>query len=229
MKKIFTLYLIYLTTMGTSLSVQAQSEYWFPKGIDSSMLTDSQMAKYRIVDMNKYRKSTNYVFSNSIPFIEHKVKEAKAQGRQVIQGDLLDANNDYKILKNISLSLNDGLSQETSGEAYGGLTQDQEIQLNRIINEYGTAVLDDELKRKLKRYKQRQVYMRNNNSNENDRQSKAIHTDTELPKPLDRYEFHRIYDGIDYESSKYATPTKNNIMQGVVNTLTNSVYGLIND
>lgn len=216
MKKIFILCFILIALIGNSISVQAQSEYWFPKGVESCMLTDSQMGQYRIVDMDKYRKSTNYTFSNSITFVEHKVKEAKAKGRPVIQKDLFDANNDYKILRNISISLNDGLSQSTGNETYGTLTQAQEVQLNRIINEYGTSVIDDKLKRKLERYKQRQAHMGTSNINGTSNQYQFAN----MPNPSDRSDIDRFYNGFEYTPViPSASTVKNNIIQKGVDYL----------
>lgn len=200
------------------------SKYWFPQGVNPNMLTDTQIRSYEIVDIDTYRRSANYAFSNSSAFVGAKVNKAKEQGRPLIAKDLENANQDYVILKKINFSLNDSISQSAQGEQYGTLNESQEYELNRIINEYGTSVLDDGLKMKLERYRQRQSYMRNNKPTVGYDQSQS--NTTEQTKAYDRYDVHRFYDGFEYQPT--TSSIKKNIVPKVIDTLTNSVYGLIN-
>ncbi len=207
----------------TSNRSQYNSKYWFPQGINPSMLTDSQLHSFEVVDIDKYRKSANYAFSNSYAFVEAKVKKAKEQGRPVINKDLEDANKDYGILKRISYSLCDGYTQSAGGQSYGSLSRSQENELNRILNEYGTCVLDDKTKSRLEKYRLRQGYWQNNNASSTYAQSQSTYN--QQPAPLDRNGFHKIYDGIDYTYSNLSNPrsinTWTNILSPVINAIGN--------
>jgi len=211
MKKILSIFigLIILSQCNSALALE-NTKYWFPKGVVPYMLDDLQMENYEIRN-EEYLKTYHNMDS---PFLQQKIKEAKAQKRPLIQKDLNDANKDYQLLKNIAGSLNDGLGP--TGETYGSLDQNQEVQLRRILNEYGDSVLDDKFKSKLKRYRQRQAYLRTNNINQTGNQYQF----TNMPNPQGRSDIERFYNGFDYTPViPSASTIKSNILQKGVNYL----------
>lgn len=204
---------------------EAQAEkpkYWFPQGIVPCMLTDMQMSSYEIVTENTLKSN----FNTNSPFLQQKIKEAKMQGRPLISKDLSDAKQDYQTLERISLSLNDGLSQSTCGECYGSLDARQEAELNRILNEYGTSVLDDDLKRKLERYRQRQTYLGRADINSTNTNSQSKLTNTGIVSYPDRTDVMRFYNGNGYYSPT-ADTVKKVIVPSAINKAMDYAFGLI--
>lgn len=189
-----------------------KTQYWFPQGVAPYMLTDMQRQSYVVISEESLKRNYNI----DSPFIQQKIKEAKSQGRPLIQMDIDATNKDYQILKRISNSLTDGLSQETGGECYGSLDQNQEAQLRRILNEYGDSVLDDKLKQKLQIYRQRQAHLGTQNINKTSNQYQF----TNMPSPQGRNEVERFYNGFDYTPViPSASTIKSNILQKGVNYL----------
>lgn len=197
------------------------TKYWFPQGVVPCMLTESQREQYAVVNINEYRKSTNYVFGHDNDLIEIKAKKAKTLGRPLIVNDLKAAQKDYRILQDIKASLTDCYSMTSEGEDYGSLNQNQEAQLNRILNEYGDSVLDDKLKLKLKIYRQRQAYMGTQNINKNSNQYQF----TNMPTPKDRSDVERFYNGFEYTPViPSANTIKNNAIQQGIGAFSNYLF-----
>ena len=198
---------------------EAQSEqpqYWFPQGVVPCMLTDIQMRSYEVITENTLKSN----FNMNSPFIQQKIKEAKEQERPLIARDLDDGKRDYQTLEKISYALNDGLSQATVGEYYGSLDEKQEAELNRILSEYGNSVLDDDLKRKLERYRQRQAYLGRKDINITNTHSQSTNaTQTNIP---DRTDIMRFYNG-----NNYYTQNSNTNTFGSIDKIINSLFGLI--
>lgn len=218
MKKLFYTIIVCIILSTFSTAKAASPQYWFPQGIAPCMLTESQMSKYEIVDIGQYRKSTNYFYGRDNDFVDIKAEKIKAQGRPLIVKDLEDAQKDYRIIQDIKASLTDHYSMTAEGEEYGCLSQNQEAQLRRILNEYGDSVLDDKLKAKLKTYRQRQAYMGKQNINATSNQYQF----TNMSTPKDRSDVERFYNGFDYTPViPSASTIKNNVIQQGINTFSN--------
>lgn len=140
-----------------------KSRFWIPKNLNPLMMTNNQLEPYRIVTAQMAKKYN----MNSI-FIQQKIKQAFEENRPLIDKDLKDASKDSNILKNIEDALDDSGDGYTVYNQLGStptlpeLTQKQEKDLETLINQYGEEILSDDFKRKLKLYRQRQEYIKNN-------------------------------------------------------------------
>jgi len=102
--------------------------------MNTNKLTAEQKASYKILSENEYKY-------NHAKFVQQKVKEARMQGRPVIQKDLGDVARDQNILKSINLTLHSNFGVDINSMQYGTLNQSQITELNRIVNEYGIDAL----------------------------------------------------------------------------------------
>ena len=141
-----------------------KDSFWIPADVVPLMMTNEQLEKYRIINENYHP-----TYNMKSPFIQQKIKNARAMGRPLIKQDITEAQKDYKIVQSLEDSLRDSgatgysvYNQQGATSKLPSLSQEQEKQLKIILDEYGDTIFSDNFKKSLKLYRQRQEYIKNN-------------------------------------------------------------------
>lgn len=188
-----------------------EPKYWFPQNVEASKLSDEQKSSYKLLDEEQYRY-------NYDPFVKQKVKEARMQGRPVIQKDLDDVARDQNLLKSIINSS----SFDYSTDKYRDLNQSQIDELNRIAGEYGTDTLVNVgIPPRITKYIYTNIQTQNNASGVNQT------TTNQMNNAPDRADVMRFYNGNGYYSPTVDT-VKNVVAPSAINKILNYTFGLIN-
>jgi len=197
------------------------SKYWFPQGMNTNKLTAEQKASYKILSENEYKY-------NHAKFVQQKVKEARMQGRPVIQKDLGDVARDQNILKSINLTLHSNFGVDINSMQYGTLNQSQITELNRIVNEYGIDALSDVgiQQRIIAKYLYTQSYNNTQNKASDTYQTQPT-TTNQINDAPDRADIMRFYNGNGYYSPTSDT-IKKVVVPGAINKFMDYASGLIN-
>lgn len=194
------------------------SKYWFPQNVDASKLSIEQKSPYKILNENDYKY-------NYDKLVQQKVKEARMQGRPVIQKDLDCAERDYNILKNMRSAL--GSNLDVNSNHQGNLSQVQIAELNRIVNEYGIDILSVVGLRQssIEKYLYTQTFSGQNNTNFIYEQTQS--TTSSINDSPDRTDVMRFYNGNGYYPTNLNT-VKNVVVPSAINKVLNYAFGLIN-
>lgn len=133
-----------------------KSNFWIPADVNPVMMTNEQLEDYRI-----YKDITA---CNKNSFCKYYIKKAQQENRPLIRLDVMEAYYDEKSVYGM-YSLDESLREGGRGDdgfthKFGSLSQRQEAQLKQLQDKYGDDIFDEEFKRKLNLFRQRQEYIK---------------------------------------------------------------------
>lgn len=145
--------------------IDDKSAFWIPNGVNPLMMTNGELEAYRIIDV---KTNTKYNFND--PFVKKKIMFVNMQKRPLIKKDMYELEDDFKsredltdVLKNAGLARRENYSTRQYETVFVPLSNTQEQELNRLINIYGIDSFDEDFRRNLNLYREREQYMKKNN------------------------------------------------------------------